>query len=96
MDMQQISQEVRDLNDKTDRLEAAIDTIGAHLGQLRERDIPASTASIAHTLSGTQQIIADLAGTVHSLACQVYDMSARLTLLERVIDHDLPPEVDPL
>lgn len=92
----QVEDEIREIHDKLDRLEHATDGNIAEIKLLTERYIPASTASISHTLSGTQQILSDLAGTVHSLACQVYDLSARITLLERVIDHDLPPEVDPL
>ncbi len=91
MDIEHIASEIRELNDTTDRLEAAIDTIGTHLGQMRERDIPAAAASLSHTLSGVQEIQANLAGTVHMLAASLHDVSARLTLLERVIDADLPP-----
>ncbi len=91
MNIEHLASEIRELNDTTDRLEAAIDTIETHLGQVRERDIPAAMASISHTLSGVQEIQANLAGTVHMLAASLHDVSARLTLLERVIDADLPP-----
>ncbi len=91
MDIKQLASELRELNDTQDRFEAALDGLLADYNQLREREIPASTASVSHTMAGVQHLQANLAGTVQMLATQLHDMTARLTLLERVIDADLPP-----
>jgi len=90
MNSEQLAQEIRELHDQGDRQEAAIDTIGTHLGQLAERGIPAAVADVRHTLAGTNELLSNLAGTVHSLAMQLHSMNDRLTLLEQVIDADLP------
>lgn len=96
MNTEQIAQELRDTSNRLDRLEASIDQNITELRTVVERVLPGATASISHTLSGTQKILADLAGTLQSLAAQVYDMNDRLTVLERVIDSEMPPNLNPL
>ncbi len=91
MDIVHLASEVRELNDITDRQQVGLDELHVIFAQLRERDIPAAAASLSHTLSGVQEIQANLAGTVHMLAASLHDVSARLTLLERVIDAAAPP-----
>ncbi len=89
-------QEIRELNDKSDRLEAAIDTVATTCQRLGDRAAPASIAQLRHELDGAVGTLGKLAGTVEHLAAQLYSVTDRLTLLERVIAHDLPPEVGEL
>ena len=92
MDNDQIVTELRDLADRADRLEVSTDQNIAELRIMAERHIPAAVAQVRHTLSGTSEIVANLAGTVHSLAAQVHALTDRIVLLERVVDQGLPPD----
>lgn len=92
MDSNQIVQEIRDLHDKMNRAEANIDQLYDGQRVIAEREIPSSVAAVSHRLTGALELLSDIASTGHKLAIQITSMNDRLTLLEQVIDADLPPE----
>lgn len=96
MDDEQRAEEIRELNDRTDRLELNLDQLDQGQRLLAERSIPAAVADVSHRLTGLMGLVVDLAGTAGKLAVQIDTINDRLTLLERALDPDLPPVADDL
>jgi len=91
MNSDQIAQEIRDLNDLTDRQHVQLDHLATLVLNLTERGVPAAVADVSHRVTGIMELVVDLAGTTQKLAVQIHSMNDRLTVLERVIDAELPP-----
>lgn len=83
MTQDQIAEELRTLSDSLDRLDTFTEGVQAQVTLVHERTIPSIRAEFAHTLGGTDVLVANLAGTVEKLAITIGSLSDRLILLER-------------
>lgn len=81
MNIEQITQEIRDLNDRLDRLDVAIDECITRIDLVHERAIPTATADLKHAQTGLSALLVNQAGTLQKLALQVSHLTDEIQLL---------------